>query len=200
MKLSLLRSVELKAAPFWLEQSLYHAPNLENIKLNSLKSLDMMLYAGKPILKLEKVALTAGTLHAHTILTLLANSKHSLHSIYLKMITLRHGSSWRELLVDLANEFTELTSFQLIFPREQGDEARSYGDSVSFIGFGPHNVPEACRAGLTLKERGPAHMRRLTWVLYEGPSAGLVLKSLAAYTSWYHHIRGHTPYESSGTN
>lgn len=198
MGLSLLHSVELRAAPYWLEQSLYHAPNLENIKLHS--SWDAMLYAGNPIPKLKKVELTAGTLHAHTILTLLANSKHSLHCIHLRMITLSHGSSWRELLVNLGDSLTELTSFQLSFPRGEGDEARSLRDSISFIGFGPDDVPEACRAGLTLKEKGPAHMRRLTWVLYEGPSAGLVLKSLAAYTSWYHHIRGHTPYESSGTN
>lgn len=180
---SFLRSAELKVAPYWLEQVLYHAPILEDLNLSLGGSpRDTAVFADIPIPKLKHFELhgTHSAWHAHSILAILANSKHTLTHISLIQVTLNQGSTWRELLSSIGADFHKLTSLHLRFPR-QNTVSQAISEAVSFLGFTEDAVAEECRSGLELREKGPPDQRRLTWVLYRGPSAGAVMVSLAAY-------------------
>lgn len=174
---SLLRSVRLLVIPYWLERVLDRALNLESLEISAAKSWDVMLAAGTHYPSLKKLSIQSLKLHSRMVSTVLANSKHSLTSISFIMVTLVQDSTWTELLSSIGGSFPNLTYFRIQFVR-QGDAPSS---TVTFLGFGEDRVMEQYRPGLELDERGPSNDRRLTRIIYHGPDAGLVLRTLAVY-------------------
>lgn len=190
--LSLLRFTRLRVIPYWLEQVLKRARDLESLEISWAKSWDTILAAGTQYPSLKKLSLQSLKLHSRMVSAVLANSKHSLISIFFVMVTLVQDSTWTELLSSIGDGFPNLTQFRIQFVR-QVDIRES--NVVTFLGFGEDELMEQYRPGLELDERGPSNDRRLTKIIYNGPNAGLVLKSLTGHAvlrgcrSWLpHHI------------
>lgn len=124
---SMLSSAKLclasNAASYWSEQLFYHAPILEDLTLSFDKPWsaqhDSMLSAGKPNLKLVQLNLSMSILPAHIVLTILANSKHSMTGVSFSLMKLSQGSTWRALLSNIGSDFPGLTSFNLKFLSEE---------------------------------------------------------------------------------
>lgn len=183
VEFSMLSSAELclasYAESYWSKRLFYHAPNLKDLKLSFDKPWsaqhDSMLSAGRPILKLTQLDFSMSTLPAPIVLTILANSKHSLTSVSFRLTKLSKGSTWRELLSSIGSDFPNLTSFHLKFLSEEESGA------IKFQGLSKDKVEDEYRSGLELFERGPQDNRRISWVRYEGPGAGHVLKAVAQH-------------------
>jgi len=178
---SLLRDALLRVAPYWLEQVFHHAPKLEKLKLSIPESWDTILSTGSPVAQLKQLRFSGTELHAQPILTVLANSKHSLTDISFHGTTLKQGegSTWRELLSSIGDDLPNLTCFRLVCIREADTTRRS----VRFKGFRKDRVADEHRSGLTLCEVGGSSPNSLSSIRYDGPNAGVVLKTVAAYAT-----------------
>ncbi|KAF2725460.1 hypothetical protein K431DRAFT_280833 [Polychaeton citri CBS 116435] len=174
-KLCLTSNIDL----YWLEQVLCNAPNLEDLQLSVANLWDHMLPADGLSSNLKQLDLSSATLQTRNVLSVLANSKDSLTGISLRHITLSQGqgSSWRELLSMVGNDYPRLTSFHVMALKE----GTTNSTNVNFLGFDKNAVAEENRSGLRAVEKGHAGNRRLTRVQYDGPNAGSVMRSLAAY-------------------
>ena len=177
---SRLRSADLQlgqeAQVYWLQQIFYKATELKTLKLSLRNSQDQQLEAGMIVPELAEFSLHNSRISASDLLAMIASSKESLTHITFQQVVLNQGSTWREILTLIANEYRALTSFTLAIIRETNDG----GPAVDFREVKDEDIPEECRAGLSLTPKGPAGNKRVTRLSYSGADAGKVLKIIAA--------------------
>ena len=177
---------------YWSEQLFYNAPNLEDLQVTFetkwSSEKDTMFSARAPIVKLKQVDFVASKLSTQAALTMLANSKHSLTSVSFRLASLSRGSTWRQLLSNIATDFPNLNFFQLKFLLEDAS------GSIKFQGLNKEQVAEEYRSGLEIFERGPTDKRRISWVRYSGPGAGIILNAVvsSAVYWWVEQLLGAT--------
>ena len=180
MEFSLLHSADLllgcEATPYWLEQVFYKATALKILELSIQHPGGPWLTAGRVVVpKLTTFALSHTRISAKDILAMIASSKDSLASIHLRQVTLHEdGSTWREVLLRIAEQYKALTSFSLAILRDE----TGGGLALDFREARNNQIPEECQLGLNLVEKGPPHNRRVTTASYDGPNAGHVLEIL----------------------
>lgn len=164
---------------YWLQQIFYKATELRALKLSLEDSQDQQLEAEMVVPNLTEFSLGSSRISANVLLAMIASSKESLAHITFLQVVLDHGSTWREVLTSIAKEYHALTSFTLAIIRE----ANGGGPAVDFRDFKDEDIPEQCRAGLTLTPKGPVGNKRVTRLAYSGIDAGKVLEIIAAMGS-----------------
>lgn len=166
-----------EAQSYWLHQIFYKAAGLKTLKLLIRTSEDQQLEAGMVVPKLTKFSLCNSRISANDLLAMIASSKESLTYINFQQVVLNYGSTLREVLTLIANEYHALTSFTIAIVRE----TNGGGPAVDFRKVKDEDIPEQCRAGLELTPKGAAGNKRVTRLAYDGTDAGKVLEIVAAF-------------------
>jgi len=179
-RFSRLRSACLQlgqeAQSYWLQQIFYKASELKTLKLSITNSQDQQLQAGLVIPKLTEFSLSGSRISAGDLLAMIGSSRESLAHITLQQVVLNHGSTWREVLAFIAKEYRALVSFTIAIIRETDGG----GPAVDFREVRDEDIPEQCKAGLTMTPKGPEGNKRVTRLAYSGSDAGKVLEIIAA--------------------
>jgi hypothetical protein len=108
---------------------------------------------------------------------MLASSKKSLKQMNLSGNALKQGSTWREILSFIAQEYQALESFRLGILREVG----SGGLAIDFREAKNDPALAQYADGLQLREVGRAGNKRVTRLAYTGVEAGKVLEIVSAH-------------------
>ena len=156
-----------------------HAPRLDKLTLSIPGSWDTILSADVPVPEMKQLCFFRTKLHAQTILTVLANSKHSLTEMFFLGTTLDQGEglTWPELLSSIGDGFPNPTSFKLVCIK-RADTRR-----VRFKGYRKDRIADEYRSGFILCKEGRSSPSTLSSVRYVGPNAGVVLKTVASYAT-----------------
>ncbi|TIA30696.1 hypothetical protein D6C78_09426 [Aureobasidium pullulans] len=175
---SSLRSAELLVIPFWLDQVCYRAPNLEILKIKHSNISGSLPAGGPQFTNLQQLDLSYCKFNGGDLLDLTMASKRSLSSVSLHMTTMTDDSTWQDLLSTMGHELSGLESFTLRI-------LKGGGELITFYGFDEQSVPEDCRSGLYLLQKGPPEIRRLDQISYKGPHAARILETVSRYaTPW----------------
>lgn len=168
--------------PWWLEQISNHAVMLQELELLGPSSLEAAVSTPCAFTQLKQLGLSHLSVRAETIISIIAGCKDQLATITLRSITLINESTWSTLLSILGADCTNLTSFQVVLPREESNTSTS-GKVINFFGMKNDALAEEERDRLKIDERGPAENRRCNRVYYDGPNAAKVLTCLATYAA-----------------
>jgi hypothetical protein len=181
--------VEFDAAAYWLEQIFYRSPNLQTLSLTvQQQPPGPWLVPDRVVPALREVTLsqTQTAILVQDLLAMLASSKESLTHLDLRSIKLT-GSSWRKVLLLLANEYRNLKSFKFdrLMEEEVEEEVVVSGQGESsfcVLDFGDakDHVPEAYCHGLNLIAKTRCPHKPVATVIYDGPNARLILHVLAS--------------------
>jgi hypothetical protein len=178
---SILRSAKLllgnERTSYWLERIFYNATTLTTLDLSIQSPCSFRLDAGSVVPELTDFTLANTTTSAEEIVAMIASSKKRLKNIGFHQVTLYEGSTWSDVLTSISKDHQTLTSITLRVLREKGKGCLA----VDFRDMKEAHVPEHCRSGLNLIEKGPSHNRRVTSLSYDGPNAGNVLGIMARH-------------------
>lgn len=181
MRFSMLRSAELRlageAGTYWMERIFHEAITLKTLTLSLNNTPSPILTSTRAVPKLIKIDIPHARVSGQDIIAMLASSKETLTHIRLRQVTLGDDMTWRELLSFIAKEYRALTCFHLFILREKPEMS----PPVDFRDVKVNDVPEECRLGLELIEKGPPHNKRVTRLSYNGPNAGKLLEIIASY-------------------
>ncbi|CAN9205113.1 unnamed protein product [Alternaria alternata] len=121
-----------------LNQLLYHAPVLEDLRLANLDArgkcaivpFDPYLKRGVPLAKLKRLRLSRWSCPASFIQEILGNSRHTLQEIELVSILLNHGTewAWNKLLLYIGKGFPALIHFNLASLKPMGRSLLDFSD------------------------------------------------------------------------
>ena len=140
---SILREVNVEidngpASIYLLNQLLYHAPVLEDLRLANLDArgrcamvpFDTYVNRGVPLVKLKRLRLSRWSCPASFIQKILGNSRHTLQEIELVSILLNHGTerAWNELLLYIGKGFPALIHFNLASLKHMGRSWLDFSD------------------------------------------------------------------------
>jgi hypothetical protein len=132
---SILReaNVEIDNGPasiYLLDQLLYHAPVLEDLRLANLDArgrcamvpFDTYVKRGVPLVKLKRLRLARSSFPAGFIQEFLCNSRHTLQEIELITVRLDYatGLAWKKLLLYIGKGFPALSHFKLSTLKHMG--------------------------------------------------------------------------------
>ncbi|CAI9629084.1 unnamed protein product [Alternaria burnsii] len=141
--LSILReaNVEMDNGPasiYLLNQLLYHAPVLEDLRLANLDArgrcaivpFDTYLKRGVPLVKLKRLRLSRWSCPASFVQEILYNSRHTLQEMELVSILLNHGTewAWNKLLLYVGKGFPALSYFKLSTLKHMGRSLLDFSD------------------------------------------------------------------------
>lgn len=178
---SMLRSAELslagETATYWMERIFHEATTLKTLTLSLNKTSSPLLTSAWAIPKLTEIYILHARVSGQDIKAMLASSKESLTHIRLRQVTLSDEMTWREVLSFIAKEYQALTCFDLSTLRKKTGTS----PPIDFRDVKTSDVPEECRLGLELIEKGPPHNKRVTRLSYNGPNAGKVLEIIASH-------------------
>ena len=183
---SKLRSAELKLnydfESEWATNVLYHSPFLEDLKLSFSQSsrkppLSTLLPAshGDRMPRLKRMEFCSASLCTQGVITMLTNSRHSLSHLSFRLSSLAEGSTWQDLLIQISNEFSGLTSFSLKLLAQGG----LGGGKVRFYGL-DNCISDRYQSGLELVWKGRPDNRWVNGISYQGPQGSHVLNCAAA--------------------
>lgn len=173
---------------------MHYAPELETLSLSSIDEtiFRTAIHGNLQLSNVKELTLYNINMDAGTMLAMVTNCSSKLTKLFLREIVLNPGSTWKSFLPILAETLPVLSNFSFVSLKERTDDPTERSDAVkriSFLGFDKDMVPEECREGLILTEkgrlRGGTGNVRLTKVQYEGPHTGVVLKGLAEYAHWH---------------
>ncbi|CAN9183515.1 unnamed protein product [Alternaria alternata] len=140
---SILReaNVEIDNGPasiYLLDQLLYHAPVLEDLRLANLDArgrcamvpFDTYVKRGVPLVKLKRLCLSRWSCPASFVQEILCNSRHTLQEIELVSILLNHGTewAWNKLLLYIGKGFPALIHFNLASLKHMGRSWLDFSD------------------------------------------------------------------------
>jgi hypothetical protein len=161
---------------YWQEQVLGAADpfNLTIAYAEPQPDVDAPFTVGTLAPKLTSLELVRREVSVKAVLDLISNSQKCLQSISFHMVRLVDDTSWRPLLLQIADEFCGLSSFKLGLL----SIASRKTPSVKFQ-IRKDSVAEQDREGLEITERGPENERRVVAVRYNGQNARGVLQVVA---------------------
>ncbi|KAI5360074.1 hypothetical protein Slin15195_G119360 [Septoria linicola] len=181
MGFALLRTAKLRlgqeSCTYWLEKVLYCAVALVALEISIHCPWNMLADTQKVVPKLHSFTVSSTTISAEAICHFLLASGESLIELNFNQVTLVHGSTWLDLLSDLATRFLNLESFSLKILREE----KAGHMAIDYSSFDKQHLEEQYRAGIQLVAKGPSHSRRVTRLSYAGPNADKVLRIVARY-------------------
>lgn len=181
MRFSMLSSAELslagEAGIYWMESIFHEAIALKTLTLSLNNTPSPILTSTRAVPKLTEINIPHARVSGQDIIAMLASSKETLTHIRLRQVTLSDDMTWRELLSFIAKEYRALTCFHLFILREKPEMS----PPVDFRDVKVNDVPEECRLGLELIEKGPPHNKRVTRLSYNGPNAGKLLEIIASH-------------------
>jgi hypothetical protein len=185
---SLVRKADLRFTKilnpysYWADRILLHGLALKELSLSfsqpsTTPHLPPFILNNTVWPALEKFELSMSRLPISTIIAILSNSQQSLTGISFFLMTLGEESTWADVLSRIANEFPHLTWFELTNLSEGNIPTRP----INFISLLDKDLmaSEPYKSGLKMKQRGTGDYKRISRVVYEGPSASHVLGIVA---------------------
>jgi hypothetical protein len=180
-RFSMLHDADLQlgceATSYWVEQIFYKATGLKELKLLIKDPKDLNLDAKMVVPAMTSFSLSGTSVSVNDLRAMLASSKKSLKHMNLSGNVLKQGSTWREILSFIAQEYQALESFRLGVLREVG----SGGPAVDFRKAKTDPALDQYAGGLQLREVGRAGNKRVTRLAYNGVDAGKVLEIVSAH-------------------
>jgi hypothetical protein len=180
-RFSMLHDADLQlgceATSYWVEQIFYKATGLKELKLLIKDPKDLNLDAKMVVPAMTSFSLSGTSVSVNDLRAMLASSKKSLKHMNLSGNVLKQGSTWREILSFIAQEYQALESFRLGVLREVG----SGGPAVDFRKAKTDPALDQYAGGLQLREVGRAGNKRVTRLAYTGIDAGKVLEIVSAH-------------------
>jgi hypothetical protein len=180
-RFSMLHDADLQlgceATSYWVEQIFYKATGLKELKLLIKDPKDLNLDAKMVVPAMTSFSLSGTSVSVNDLRAMLASSKKSLKHMNLSGNVLKQGSTWREILSFIAQEYQALESFRLGVLREVG----SGGPAVDFRKAKTDPALDQYAGGLQLREVGRAGNKRVTRLAYTGVDAGKVLEIVSAH-------------------
>jgi hypothetical protein len=180
-RFSMLHDADLQlgceATSYWVEQIFYKATGLKELKLLIKDPKDLNLDAKMVVPAMTSFSLSGTSVSVNDLRAMLASSKKSLKQMNLSGNALKQGSTWREILSFIAQEYQALESFRLGVLREVG----SGGPAVDFRKAKTDPALDQYAGGLQLREVGRAGNKRVTRLAYNGVDAGKVLEIVSAH-------------------
>jgi hypothetical protein len=180
-RFSMLHDADLQlgceATSYWVEQIFYKATGLKELKLLIKDPKDLNLDAKMVVPAMTSFSLSGTSVSVNDLRAMLASSKKSLKHMNLSGNVLKQGSTWREILSFIAQEYQALESFRLGVLREVG----SGGPAVDFRKAITDPALDQYAGGLQLREVGRAGNKRVTRLAYNGVDAGKVLEIVSAH-------------------
>lgn len=136
---------------------------------------DTPFASGVPAPRLSSLALVRMKISPSAVLDLIANSRTSLQTLTIYMVTLvGSNASWTPLLTQIARECSSLSAFNLSLLSVASLETPSTKFEISMESFA-----ERDREGMRLSERGSKNRRTVGGVEYTGPNAASLLEIVA---------------------